>query len=40
MINLGECNTVTYCQMFMEGDRVTDRLTMSEEAHFTSYKLW
>jgi len=40
MINLGEWNALAYCQMFMAGDRLADRLTMSDEAHFKSYKLW
>jgi len=39
LINVGEWNTVRYCQMFMKSDRITDRLTMSDEAHFKSYKL-
>jgi hypothetical protein len=39
MIILGEWNTVTYCQMFMEGDRLTDKLAISDEVHFKSYKL-
>ena len=42
MINLGGWNAVTYCQMFMEGERLIDRLTMSDEAHFdlTGYGNW
>jgi hypothetical protein len=40
MMNLGEWNTVMYRQMLMEGDKLTDRLTMSDEALFKSYKLW
>ena len=40
MINVGEWNNLTYCQMFMEGNRLTNRLSMSDKAHFKSNKLW